>query len=715
MGDQVKMPDGTIVEMPDELTPEMAARLKKMQTEYKAKKSHSSEEYEAPKQPSEATITSYKNPAYSREQKVEMARREEAGRKEMSKIADEGVLKGAAGIGESGLSAVSGLASSAVGGLLGGARATWSLLSGEGLDAAATKGAETAEKIQKKGTYVPRTAMGQAVTGLAGDVGKVPTEMASKAGGVVGGEIGEAMGGEEGRLRGENIGRSVGEVAPAAVATKQGLNQVRASMKEAASRERAPVPGKDVTPLRELTPEQQERMSRMTDQGVKPTLGQVTREPTQYRFEERTAKRPEGEALHQRNMDTNDALIKVIEDTDKLRAGKKSTENRRETGANLAQALEEKRNASLAEVGEKYKAAKESGETKKVVNAKALDDYLEKTVYRRKAVTALDAVASQLDDMKKRKNGKLTIDDMEELYKTANELANPNDASFRHMRDVKKLINQVTEGQGGDLYREARKSRLEHGLEFEDRKAIADLVEKRTGSRTDYKTQAEDVVNKVLLNSSLEELKDVTTSLLNGKHANEKTAQAVRNLQGEAIDHLLEKGGVVGDLASGMKNERGVGVLDARAFRKAVKEIGKDKLEYLLGPEAMDRLYKAAKTGREVKEAPVKGSFGDAALAGMDLKDAAMDAAKSTLLSRIPGVRYIAPFIEERQKAKMTQERVTEALHPRRASPEEIRKQAADVKRKERQFRMSEDSRAAGAAMPAAVAPLLKQKEEENQ
>jgi hypothetical protein len=127
----------------------------------------------------------------------------------------ESVLKGA---GESILSAATGLASTAVGGFAGLGRTAYSLASGEGVDKAAEKGAETVRDIQKAGTYQPRSATGQALNQAAGTVLSVP----GKAGAAVGGAVGETVGGEQGRIAGE----AIGEVAPALVPAAAGLRNV---------------------------------------------------------------------------------------------------------------------------------------------------------------------------------------------------------------------------------------------------------------------------------------------------------------------------------------------------------------------------------------------------------------------------------------------------------------------------------------------------------
>ena len=133
----------------------------------------------------------------------------------------------------------------------------------------------------------------------------------------------------------------------------------------------------------------------------------------------------------------------------------------------------------------------------------------------------------------------------------------------------------------------------------------------------------------------------------------------------------------------------------------------------LLGKEAVAELKKGIRNAANVKQAPGKATGSDAALALSDLKQHAMETAKGTMLSRIPGVKYIAPFIEERAKAKQTASKIENALYPSKPDPEVMKSKVQDARQKEKQYRMSEKNEMLQQAAPAAVAPVLKNREEE--
>ncbi len=592
------------------------------------------------------------------------------------------------GTAEVGLSMATGLGSTILGGLSGLGRTGYNLLAGEGFDKSMELGGRTSQAMQHAMTYQPRSSSGK----LQNELISVPFNAVKQATSSIGGDIGDAgektinylandkiIGPGQGRVAGE----SIGNVAPDIYGVLKGGGNALKNIPPLL--EKKPMPGKDFTPLRDLSPVEAERMQRMTDQGIKPTLGQVTRDPAQWRFEEQTGKQTTptnardtkatpGQQLRERELDTNDALIKHVADTDKLRAGRAVSENRRETGAAVGNALKTNADASLQKVSALYEKAKQSGETKQIVNTKTIEDFLHE---ESGSHPSIDIIQRKLDKLKEKNGGELSIDNLEQLYKDANRQINFSDNTSSHfMGELKSRINAATEGAGGDMYRAARRQRLAHALEFEDRAAVSRLIENKTGSKTDVKTASEDVFKKTVVNSSLEELKDVTNSL--GASKSKQSLQAIRELQAETINYVLEKA-----TEKGVPNERGVNGLSPTALRDAVKEIGSDKLTHLLGPDAVKRLDSIVKNAQETKQKPGTVSGSDTGLNAADaasLKTAVLEASSKHMLGRIWGGKIIGDFLDARMQKKITQDRVTEALNPRKAAPNEIARQAMEVK-----------------------------------
>lgn len=592
------------------------------------------------------------------------------------------------GLLETAASAVTGLGSSVAGGIAGLARTGYNLAAGESLEKATELGNKTLHKVQEAATYQPRTSIGKlgnevlsapfnAAKDIAGTVGSKVGEgygmIADLAenGGIEGRDVNQGAGARRGRIAGEELGRVAVDVAAIEASRRQAMQVAN----RASTRVKEPEPGKDFTPLRDLTPEDRARMQRQVDLGQKPTLSSVTRDPEQFRFEDQMGKTADGAALRARELDNNAAMIKAIEDTDTLRAGRRMTENTREAGRSIAAALEKSDAEAGAMVDALYQKARDAGETKQVVSVKPLEKYLYEQRFEQTTVPALKTMADKLAFLKEESNGKVTIDTLENLYKSANKLAKVDDSAAMFMGDVKRVINEMTDGAGGDLYRAARAARLEQALEFSDRSAIANLIEKKSGSRTDYKTSAEKVFDKSVVNSSLVELQDVVQSLLTDhpEAGRAPKLQAFRELQAETVDYILSKA-----IEKGVTNERGQQTVSAPAMRQAINNIGTDKLDYLLGPDAMKRLTDTLENAKDITQAPgqVKGSptvvnLRDAA------KQAAMDSAKKHMLDGIPWIGKpigaVFEYFDKRKQGAATAQRIDDSLTPSRAAAEDIK------------------------------------------
>jgi hypothetical protein len=203
---------------PDDVTPEQVTE--RAQKEFSKKVVHLDGGRKAAEQPTKPAKTTDEHSSEEYETPQDKARMQALGvdpkavKQTLEKVEKEGVVGGLKGVGESALSAVTGLGSTVVGGLAGGLRTAGGLLMGEGLDEATKKGTNIIQKVQQGGTYQPRSAAGQAIN----EVGNYAGQQLGRVGKYVGGEVGEAVGGEKGRIAGE----SIGEVAPAIAGTVMG-------------------------------------------------------------------------------------------------------------------------------------------------------------------------------------------------------------------------------------------------------------------------------------------------------------------------------------------------------------------------------------------------------------------------------------------------------------------------------------------------------------
>ena len=209
-------------------------------------------------------------------------------------------------------------------------------------------------------------------------------------------------------------------------------------------------------------------------------------------------------------------------------------ETYRKIGSIVDKALVNEYDRKLTQVNTNYQKARDSGETKEVVNTAPLEQWLAANEAEAISVPQINSIKMKLDSLKKATNGNVTIDDIENLYQVAGKLGKPGEQSGLYMRDVKNKINEITEGVGGNLYREARASRAQLGTDFENNYRVAKLLGTKAGY-ADRSVALSDVFDHIILNGSLEEMQSVTRLL---KKAGPEGEQAFKELQGQTIQYM---------------------------------------------------------------------------------------------------------------------------------------------------------------------------------
>ena len=294
----------------------------------------------------------------------------------------------------------------------------------------------------------------------------------------------------------------------------------------------------------------------------------------------------------------------------------------------------------LEKVDNTYQIAKDAGETKQIVDTAKLEQWLTDHAPESISVPQIQTIGAKLETLKKLTNNQVSIDDLENIYKAAGNLAQDNPSAATFMGQVKGVINDITEGTGGDLYRKARAERKQLANEFENVRRVDDLLSTRAG-KTDRKVKLENVYNHIVVDGSLEEMKTVTQLL---KKGGPEGQQAYKELIGYTLqrmkDLLLKKGDETDKMSF-------------NNFNNFVTQLEREeKLPYLFGKKGAEEILDLRKSVQDVMvKQPGAVNYsgtGSVVLRGLDKL--------LQLPIKVPGTQTAAEFVRARQYKKQLEE-----------------------------------------------------------
>lgn len=480
-----------------------------------------------------------------------------------------GAIKGVGGLAETGASMVSGLVGTAVGNVAGAARTAMSG-SDFGTPEGIHKGGETAGKVRDFLTYQPRSEVGQDMTESVGKLMAplegLPPHMAVPAAGATAGSVAESAGGAAAKVR--DLLPGGGKPAMAGVGAAETAG-------EAMRRERAGG----------------------LPQPISLTKGQASREFEQQRFERETAKTDAGKPLREKYEEQNRQVLQNFDAwIDQTGAQAPSLYH---VGKAVDVAIVEKAERAKTRITTAYDRARKAGEMNQMIPTDDLVAYLEKN--RPAAVNAgvLTGAEQKLVALggARQVEGKLvaapaSINDLEELRKFIGAMGGKDATNAHFAKDLKRTIDQATEGRGGELYREARKLRSDFAREFEDHAVIDKLLSTKPGT-ADRAVAFEDVFDHSVLKGSQDDLKILRRTL---QTAGEKGEQAWRELQGQTISYLR------GEATKAVQTDaKGARTVSPAALDKAVMALDRDgKLDVMFGKRAANQLRELNDIAKDV-------------------------------------------------------------------------------------------------------------------
>ena len=488
------------------------------------------------------------------------------------------------------------------------------------------KAGEEAAQMVSKQFYQPRTETGPEVVGTIGNVlGSIPPTPLTSAGTALSTLTPTAAN----QLR--NI------VVPA---TRQATAPVTNVLANAMQRQQAPaMQGMGAA----QTSEQLMREERLQRLGIPATAGERTKSLAQQQFEAdvqrgvvtgiseeektRLAERMRAFKTNQKQAITNN-FERMTQD---VGAEVADPTQMRQVGRIVDKALNDEYSKKYDNYKALYQKADQSGETLQPVSYQSLLDYINtKTpTTRQKLDPILDSVAESLAMNDPDKTGAITVRALEDIYQQIGKVKNSPNAG-----ELKKIITDMGEGAGGELYQAARTARSQLAKEFEDVSRVDKLLGTKAGY-TDRRVALDDVFKHVVLDGSLEEMRTVTKLL---KKAGPQGQQAYAELQGQTIQHMK-------DLLT--KGDQ----LSFKNLNTLVTQLeSEDKLVYMFGKTGRNQIMDLRDA---IKDVVVKepGAVNFPNTAGAVLRG--LEALQAV---RVPGAKSLAESARTREVTKKVEE-----------------------------------------------------------
>jgi hypothetical protein len=481
------------------------------------------------------------------------------------------------------------------------------------------------ENVMEAGTYVPRTESGQQYLRSLGQLTSgIPAFVPA---------VGQAG----------QIAQTANALAARAAPAAQRVSQ---TVQNALVRTPEPQMGGGGAAL---TQEALLRAERAQRQGIPLTKGEQTQSLAQQQLEQdllksnkpqlvaplTNLKQQQQEAIGRQFQRLTEATGSTVADVDPIYL--------RDVGKIVDAPLMAEYEKSIANYRNKYNAADNAGETLQEVPYQSLVDYINQQTptTRTSLAPILQDTLEQLRINDPDGTGNISIRALEDVYQNIGKKAQPGTPNSTYGKDLKGLIDQTTEGAGGDLYKEARTARRQFAKEFEDVAAVAKLV----GSKgEDRLVRLSNVFDNVVLGSSKEDIQHITSLL---KRAGPEGQQAINELKGQTVQWLKGQ-------ATGVN-----GVTKFDNFRKAVDKLEReDKLTELFGKDGREQILDLRDT---VKDAMVKQP---GAVNYSNTASALMRGLENIAL-RVPGAKTVAELRQDYKTKKQAREAATfNALAP---------------------------------------------------
>jgi hypothetical protein len=307
---------------------------------------------------------------------------------------------------------------------------------------------------------------------------------------------------------------------------------------------------------------------------------QITRDPADVRFARETAKDPVlGKGFQERYAAQNEVLQKNLDFFAEQTGSDKLGLPPADFGKSLSELVTANKSQRKTEVDLAYQAARDAGETAELVDIKPLQQWVLQNRSSAKNAPVIDTINSEVKRLSK--DGKISLNEIEEIRKTINDVYDVSATNARFGGRANKVIDEITQGKGGDLYKQARSLSSNYKKEFQETPALSKITAMK-GKTTQRQVAIEELVDTVMLKGTGEDVRQLFDSLNRMGPEGQAMMNDLRGYVAEAIKNQATKG-VQRDI-------NGKPYLETRALDTIITNLDKSKkLEFLFGKKGAEQ------------------------------------------------------------------------------------------------------------------------------
>lgn len=322
---------------------------------------------------------------------------------------------------------------------------------------------------------------------------------------------------------------------------------------------------------------------------------QITRDPADVRFARETAKDPVyGKDFQELYANQNEGLQKNLDFFAEQTGSQKLGLPQADFAKGLTELVDANKKQRKQQVSDAYDVARNAGETAELVDIKPLQNWVKDNKSSAKNAPVIQTVESEIKRLSK--DGKISLNDIEEIRKTINDVYDVSPTNARFGGRAIRVIDQVTEGKGGDLYKQARSLSSAYKTEFQDTPAIAKITAMKRGT-TQRQVALEDLVDTVMLKGTGEDVRQLFASLERMGPEGQAMINDLRGYVAESIKNQATKGTQL--------DIKGNRYLSTPELDKIITNLDKSKkLEFLFGKKGAEQYRTINDAVKELQTTP---------------------------------------------------------------------------------------------------------------